>query len=279
MKGNTVDVGDPAGSFHTPLDMSAAEDILRWNPSQARAPAGSAAGGQFAAGSSGAAPTNAKPVGQGETGKRVSDLQKRLNALGAHLAVDGKFGPKTLAAVRAFQKAHGLRVDGLVGPKTTAALRLKHPAGHHHGHAHHTAAAAKQATAKPPARSYPGEYRTPETPAASTVHEPFGSPSGPGLFHHKGLQLPAYVQHVAHHLAALGHPESQAIQMAIGVVKDWAAGRTPNGKGQVHPDVQAAASKAVAEWEAAKGAAHGQGRSWAPPARERGWVPPPSPRQ
>ena len=253
-------------------------------------PAGSAGGGQFAPapGGGGAAaqgkrpaPTNQHPVGMGEGGQRVHDLQERLNALGIKpaLKVDGKFGPKTLAAVRAFQRSHGLKVDGLVGPLTTAALRLKHPAGHHHGHAHHTAAAAKQATAKPPARSYPGEYRTPETPVASTVHEPFGSPSGPGLFHHKGLQLPAYVQHVAHHLVALGHPESQAIRMAIGVVKDWAAGRTPNGKGQVHPDVQAAASKAVAEWEAAKGAAHGQGRSWAPPARERGWVPPPSPRQ
>ena len=101
------------------------------------------------------------------------------------------------------------------------------------------------------------ERRTAETPTASTVHEPFGSPSGPGLFHQKGLQLPAYVQHVAHHLAALGHPESQAIEMAIGVIRDWAHGRTPNGKGHVHPDVQAAATKALAEWEADKAQAHG----------------------
>src|SRR5690242_16792236 len=110
---------------------------------------------------------------------------------------------------------------------------------------------------KTPGRFYrPPEVRTAETPVASTVHEPFGSPSGPGLFHHKGLQLPAYVQHVAHHLVAQGKTESQAIQMAIGIVKNWAAGR--NGKGgKVHPDVQAAAAKAVAEWEAAKAAAHG----------------------
>jgi len=95
--------------------------------------------------------------------------------------------------------------------------------------------------------------RTAETPVASTVHEPFGSPSGPGLFHVKGLQLPAYIQHVAHHLVAQGHPESKAIQMAIGIIKNWAAG------GQhVHPDVQAAAVKALAEWEAAKAAAHGK---------------------
>ena len=95
------------------------------------APAGSATGGQFAAGSGGAAPTNAQPVGKGETGKRVSDLQARLNAFGAKLKVDGKFGPATLAAVKAFQQAHGLKADGLVGPKTTAALRGKKPTAVH----------------------------------------------------------------------------------------------------------------------------------------------------
>lgn len=35
--------------------------------------------------------------------------------------------------------------------------------------------------------------RTAETPIVSTVHHPFGSPAGPGLFHVKGLQLPAYL--------------------------------------------------------------------------------------
>jgi hypothetical protein len=42
--------------------------------------------------------------------------------------------------------------------------------------------------------------------------------------------------------------------MAIGIVKNWAAGHDGHGNA-VHPDVQAAAVKAVAEWEAAKAAA------------------------
>jgi HK97 family phage prohead protease len=118
------------------------QDAERFNPNHA--PAGSATGGQFAAASGSsksgkggkdtrATPTNQHPVGKGETGKRVSDLQERLNALGAKppLKTDGIFGPKTLAAVRAFQRSHGLVVDGLVGPKTTAALRARPAAAQH----------------------------------------------------------------------------------------------------------------------------------------------------
>src|SRR5215475_531527 len=93
--------------------------------------------------------------------------------------------------------------------------------------------------------------RTAETPVASTVHEPLGKPGGPGLFHHKGLQLPAYIQHVAHHLVAQGHPVSQAIGMAVGIVRNWAHGHDGHGN-RVHPDVQAAAAKAMAQWEADK---------------------------
>ena len=57
-------------------------------------------------------------------GNEVMELQKLLNSLGfGPLAVDGKYGPLTEAAVKAFQAAHPpLVVDGIVGPLTRAVL-------------------------------------------------------------------------------------------------------------------------------------------------------------
>jgi hypothetical protein len=54
-------------------------------------------------------------------------LQRRLNALGAALAVDGSFGRLTLGAVKKFQRSKGLVIDGVVGPRTRKALGLSAP--------------------------------------------------------------------------------------------------------------------------------------------------------
>lgn len=54
----------------------------------------------------------------------VRSYQESLKALGLYAgAVDGLNGPKTKAAVRAFQRINGLTADGIVGPKTAAALK------------------------------------------------------------------------------------------------------------------------------------------------------------
>ena len=61
-------------------------------------------------------------LGYGSSGSWVKTLQEMLNRNGYNLAVDGKYGPKTKAAVIGYQKAHGLKVDGLVGDETWGSL-------------------------------------------------------------------------------------------------------------------------------------------------------------
>ena len=70
-------------------------------------------------------------VHRGSTGSAVRAVQAQVNfrdlKTGRTLAVDGIFGPRTEASVRAFQKAMaseaaGFGVDGIVGPQTWRAL-------------------------------------------------------------------------------------------------------------------------------------------------------------
>lgn len=58
----------------------------------------------------------------GDTGGGVSDLQSYLNSVGAGIAVDGKFGVETRAAVIRFQQARGIAADGIAGPQTLIEL-------------------------------------------------------------------------------------------------------------------------------------------------------------
>ena len=59
---------------------------------------------------------------QGDSGSCVTQLQQRLNELGATLAVDGQFGPATKNAVLAFQGRERIGFDGIVGPTTRSYL-------------------------------------------------------------------------------------------------------------------------------------------------------------
>ena len=73
---------------------------------------------------------------KGSKGPAVKEMQKMLIALGylkptwtskksgkEYPSDDGNFGGGTMKAVKAFQKAEGLKVDGLVGKNTIMAMR------------------------------------------------------------------------------------------------------------------------------------------------------------
>jgi peptidoglycan hydrolase-like protein with peptidoglycan-binding domain len=61
-------------------------------------------------------------VRSGDREHPVRTLQYLLRARNHSVIIDGIFGPKTDAAVRAFQMEKHLTVDGIVGPKSWSAL-------------------------------------------------------------------------------------------------------------------------------------------------------------
>ncbi len=76
------------------------------------------------------------------------------------------------------------------------------------------------------------------------THEKLGH-TGQGLWHHKGMQLPAYIQHVAKDIhEQQGLPIGIAIATAIEACRRWA-----KGGGDVHPDTRAKAIAALAEFD------------------------------
>lgn len=68
------------------------------------------------------------PFRSGQRSDGVRLIQERLNELGAQprVGTDGVLGPKTTAAIRAFQTRGRLKVDGVVGPVTAKALGFSH---------------------------------------------------------------------------------------------------------------------------------------------------------
>jgi peptidoglycan hydrolase-like protein with peptidoglycan-binding domain len=63
---------------------------------------------------------------EGSSGPKVLALQRALAAAGFNPhGLDGKFGPRTEAALKAFQRAAGIVVDGKAGPQTWRALQTR----------------------------------------------------------------------------------------------------------------------------------------------------------
>lgn len=68
---------------------------------------------------------DAATLKQGSTGTLVRSVQTKLKRWGYYTGtVDGVYGPKTVAAVKYFQRTNGLTQDGVVGPRTAAAMGI-----------------------------------------------------------------------------------------------------------------------------------------------------------
>ena len=66
----------------------------------------------------------------GSKGPAVKDMQQKLKDAGFDPGpIDGAFGPKTKAAVEAYQKDKGLKVDAIAGPETLGELNHKRFSG------------------------------------------------------------------------------------------------------------------------------------------------------
>jgi peptidoglycan hydrolase-like protein with peptidoglycan-binding domain len=62
---------------------------------------------------------------EGSTGEDVRTVQYLVTAQGHPTGVDGIFGPRSKAAVQAFQSSRGLAADGIVGPQTWPLLIIQ----------------------------------------------------------------------------------------------------------------------------------------------------------
>lgn len=117
---------------------------------------------------------------------------------------------------------------------------------------------------RPPCSARPGNVgrwsriieKSERTPYLSQHHAPIGHE---GLWHTPSKKVPekqqlpalAYIQNIRNALMRNGHDEQSAHALAVGAVKRWAS-----GKGKVHPEVRAAARRALQEWEALRAPHH-----------------------
>jgi peptidoglycan hydrolase-like protein with peptidoglycan-binding domain len=87
--------------------------------------AGTAAGmSQGTAATTQASPAMHQHVGKAARHNEVTAAQTALNKNGASLKVDGKMGPKTKAALTAFQTKQNLKASGHLDKETRAALKV-----------------------------------------------------------------------------------------------------------------------------------------------------------
>jgi len=102
---------------------NAAQNATRTQQTRATDTAAKGTGSEFTPAPAYNAATTEHPIRRGHEGASVTQIQQELNARGANLEVDGRFGPATEQAVRQFQAQSGITVDGKVGPETIGAIQ------------------------------------------------------------------------------------------------------------------------------------------------------------
>jgi hypothetical protein len=95
-----------------------------------------------------------------------------------------------------------------------------------------------------------------QTPRLSVTPAPIGKY---GLWHVKGMQFPPYFQNVRNALMRNGHSVAEASAITWKAIRSWARGQKTGGeRGKIHPEVRAAARKALAGIAADSARAHAQ---------------------
>jgi peptidoglycan hydrolase-like protein with peptidoglycan-binding domain len=125
LNGRREDLTGGAVNYFAPAGMTGKNGTVKGAPNWASKMSytGTIGGHKFYSDGSAAGAAEAMARG-GNSGSNVSTYQQQLAQRGFDPGpVDGIRGPRTTAAVKAFQKANGLTVDGIVGPKTMAALQ------------------------------------------------------------------------------------------------------------------------------------------------------------
>lgn len=103
-----------------------------------------------------------------------------------------------------------------------------------------------------------------QTAALERTPAPYGKPGGPGLYGVAGQRHSDYFEQLVRaFMTKRGMDKAGASRMAWGALKRWA-----RGGGGVHPEVRAAAAKALAEEEAKAKTAHSHAVSWDDVARD-----------
>jgi len=95
---------------------------------------------------------------RGSSGETVKLIQRKLSDWGYYTGkVDGVYGSETERAVRYFQSKNGLAVDGKAGPKTLAALGINTSSGASGSTANDTALLARLISAEARGEPYTGQ--------------------------------------------------------------------------------------------------------------------------